>query len=323
MQRVAAINHGANYNRAMTDTLTKYLFEDRSVRAEAVRLSQTWRDTRAHHQHPPAITRLLGELVAASTLLAANLKFDGSLVLQLQGDGPIALIVVECRADLQLRATVKLREGQDIPDTDDLQSLLNPGGNGRFIMVLDPSNKMPGQQPYQGVVPLDGDSVAEVLEHYMQASEQLDTKLWLQADDDHVAGLLLQRLPLTGGTDAPAASIADAEETWNRACHLASTVKPGELLDTDSTTLIQRLYWEDTLIAFEPQPVRWYCPCNRSKVADMLRMLGAEEIEDILKQQETIAITCEFCGKPYNFDAVDCAGLFVGASDDGPGQSVH
>lgn len=294
----------------MIDTLQKYLFEDRSVRVQTVSLQQTWQDAQAHHQYPPAISRLLGELVAAATLLAANLKFDGALVLQLQGDGPVALLVVECRADLKVRATVKLREGQPVPAQGDLQSLLNPGRGGRFIVVLDPQAKGAGQQPYQGVVPLEGEDVAQVLEHYMRASEQLDTRMWLQADARQAAGLLLQRLPREGGTAEPGEQTA---ETWNRACRLAETVKPGELLSTDSETLVRRLYWQETLRAFEPQEVRWHCPCTREKVADMLRMLGAAEIESILEERGEVDVTCEFCGKPYRFDAVDCAGLFMGA----------
>ena len=168
----------------MTDQLKKYLLEDRSVRVQAVRLTDTWKAVQANHDYPPAITHLLGELVAASTLLAANIKFDGSLVLQIQGDGPIALLVVECRSDLSLRATVKVREGHEVPAAGDMQSLLNPGGNGRFIVVLDPKHKVPGQQAYQGIVPLEGETVAEALQHYMKASEQLDTRLWLAACPD-------------------------------------------------------------------------------------------------------------------------------------------
>jgi len=304
----------------MTDTLNKYLFEDRSVRAEVVHLSQTWQDTLAHHDYPPAITRLLGELTAVSTLLAASLKFEGSLVLQLQGDGAIALIVVECRADLHLRATVKLREGHAVPEDGDLQSLLNPGGNGRFILVLDPGNNTPGQQSYQSVVPLIGDSVAAVLEHYMQASEQLDTRLYLQADGKQAAGLLVQRLPRHGGHGL---TTTDADDTWRRASLFADTLKPGELLVTDTDTLIRHLYAEETLLAFAPLPVRWHCPCTREKVTDMLRMLGQREIEQILQEQDNVSVTCEFCGKPYVFDAVDCAGLFTGVHGNSPSQSLH
>jgi len=293
----------------MTDQLKKYLFEDRSVRVQAVRLHQTWRDAQEHHQYPPAVQRLLGELIAAAALLAANIKFEGALVLQIQGDGPIALLVVECQSDLSLRATVKIREGQQVPPDGTMQDLLNPDGQGRFIVVLDPRRKVPGQQTYQGIVPLEGDTVAEALQHYMKASEQLDTRLWLQADADHAAGLLVQRLPDQGGTARADASA----DTLARAVVLADTLKPDELLRTDIDTLIHRLYWEETLIAFEPAPVRWHCPCTRERVAGMLRSLGEREVNDILAEQGRVQVTCDFCGKPYEFDAVDCSGLFAPA----------
>ncbi|HEY0295704.1 MAG TPA: Hsp33 family molecular chaperone HslO [Bordetella sp.] len=295
----------------MTDQLKKYLFEDRTARVQAVRLTDTWREARANHQYPPAVCKLLGELVAASTLLASNIKFDGSLLLQIQGDGPIALLVVECRADLSLRATVKVREGHTVPETGTLQSLLNTHGDGRFIVLLDPRRKVPGQQPYQGIVPLEGETVAEVLEHYMKSSEQLDTRMWLAADDHHAVGLLVQRLPDQGGTPGEAASGSD---TWNRAVQLAATLGEAELLAADVDTLIRRLYWEETLVAFEPETVRWHCPCGRERVADMLRMLGQSEIRSILAEQGKVEVSCDFCGKPYLFDAVDCAGLFAGGT---------
>lgn len=321
----------------MTDQLKKYLFEDRTVRVQAVRLTDTWSDAQAHHQYPSAVRKLLGELVAASTLLAANIKFDGSLLLQIQGDGPIALLVVECRTEspnsrgslpaggragsragagataaLSLRATVKVRDGHEVPEDGTLQTLLNAHGGGRFIVLLDPRRKVPGQQPYQGIVPLEGETVAEVLEHYMKASEQLDTRMWLAAGDQHAAGLLVQRLPDHGGT--PGETAPDSSDGWNRAVHLASTLTGPELVATDIDTLIHRLFWEETLIAFEPETVRWHCPCGREKVADMLRMLGRDEVESVLAEQGKVEVLCDFCGKPYLFDAVDCAGLFVSGS---------
>lgn len=309
----------------MTDQLKKYLTEDRSVRIQAVRLDATWKAVQANHDYPPAITHLLGELVAASTLLAANIKFDGSLVLQIQGDGPIALLVVECRNDLSLRATVKMREGHDVPTDGNMQSLLNPGGNGRFIVVLDPQRKLPGQQAYQGIVPLQGDTVAEALQHYMKASEQLDTRLWLAADADHAAGMLIQRLPFHGGADAPVLTEQGAAETWDRTCALSGTLQRDELLATDIDTLIHRLYWEETLVAFDPLSVRWHCPCTRERVASMLRTLGQEEIDSIIAERGQVDVSCDFCGKPYKFDAVDCATLFSSnaapAADEPP--TVH
>lgn len=298
----------------MTDTLKKYLFENRQARVQIVDLHATWQQAQSHQSYPPAVQALLGELVAAAALLAGNLKLDGSLILQMHGDGPISLLVVECRGDLSLRATVKLRADHPLPEHGSLQSLLNPGGKGRFTVVLDPREKLPGQQAYQGVVPLEGQTVAEVLQHYMQASEQLDTRLWLAASSAKAAGILLQRLPGEGGkvTDAQAAGADD--DTWERACHLASTVKSDELLETDSDTLIRRLYWQETLLAFQEQSVRWHCPCSKQRVADMLRMLGPTEVESILEEQGRVRVTCDFCGKPYVFDPVDCAELFLGDS---------
>src|SRR5690606_23901098 len=164
-----------------------------------------------------------------------------------------------------------------------LQSLLNSQGQGRFIVVLDPQRRNSDMQPYQGVVPLEGDSVAQVVEHYMRNSEQLDTKLWLGADGSRAAGLLLQRMPGEGGTGA---STGSAHDTWERASALAATLEPVELLELDTDTVIHRLFWEETLLTFEPQQVRWHCPCTRERVANMLRMLGRDEVEDILSQRE-------------------------------------
>ena len=291
----------------MQDTLHKFLFEDQSVRVEAVRLGDTWRQTQAHHAHPPAVNRLLGELVAASALMAANLKFDGSLVLQLQGDGAVALLVAECRADLSVRATVKLRD-RAVREDDTLQTLVNPNGSGRFVVVLDPPKDTPGRQAYQGVVPIEGDSVAEALEQYMLRSEQLHTRIWLAADDQHCAGVLLQQLPTQGGVQS--SSLSDAQESWIRANHLADTIKPAELLATESAVMIHRLFWDETLLVTEPRRVTWRCSCTRERVADMLRMLGQPEVDSILQERSKVEVSCEFCGKPYEFDMVDAAALF-------------
>lgn len=306
----------------MTDEFKKYLLPDHSTRVQAVRLTQSWQTGLAHQHYPECIQRLLGELVSASVLLAANIKFDGSLVLQLQGDDAIALMVVECTADLSIRATVSLREGHQIPETGTLQSLLNTQGKGRFIVVLDPNRETTDLKPYQGVVPLEGESVAEVLEQYMRNSEQLDTRLWLASDADRSAGLLLQRLPRQGGNPS---TDTEAHETWERLSMLAATLKQEELLALDTDELIHRLFWQEDLIAYQPQVVRWHCPCTRERVANMLRALGQHEVEDILSERKHIDILCNFCGKPYQFDAVDCASLFVdnlNTAHDGD-KSVH
>lgn len=293
----------------MSDQLRKYLFADRTVRAQTVSLHSAWQAIQAGHQYPPVIAQLLGELVAASALMAANLKFDGALIFQLQGDGDVRLIVVECRADLSIRATVKLREGAVLPEHAGLQSLMNPGGQGRFAVMLDLPTRRPGQQPYQGIVPLVGDSIGAALEHYMASSEQLQTRLWLEADENSAAGLLLQQLPRDGG-HAPDAD----DDSWERSQHLADTLKPRELLSTPPETLVHRLYWQEHMMAFEPQAVRFHCPCNREKVADVLRLLGREEVDSILDEQGQVDVTCDYCTQAYAFDSVDCAEIF--ASDD-------
>lgn len=303
----------------MSDLLKKYLFQDRSVRIESVHMQRTWQAAQAHHNYPPSVAALLGELVAASTLLAATLKFDGSLLLQLQGDGAIALMVVECRADLSIRATVKLRE-RALPIQRDLQSLLNPGGTAKFIVVLDPPKNTPGRQAYQGIVPLEGETIAQALEQYMLRSEQLETRIWLAADSNSSTGLLLQRLPLQGGNQQ--AEVSSAQESWQRAQHLAETLSAKEMLDVTQDTLLHRLFWEETLLAFDAREIVWKCSCTRERVADMLRMLGRAEVEDILQSQGKIEVACEFCGQPYQFDEVDSAVLFQPLATDS-GQSLH
>ncbi|MCK9507230.1 MAG: Hsp33 family molecular chaperone HslO [Pigmentiphaga sp.] len=294
----------------MSDQLKKFLFEDQSARAQIVSIRDTWIEIQARHDYPPAVISLLGELVAASVLLASNLKFAGSLVLQIQGDGPIGLLVVECNASLGIRATVKLREDRPLPDKGDLQSLVNPGGQGRFAVILDMQDRLPGQQPYQGVVALNGNTISEVLEHYMQASEQLQTRLWLAADAERAAGLLIQKLPKHGGK-AVASTDDEEEDTYGRVVTLAETLTTDELLAESADTIIRRLFWQETLQQFEPQPVTYHCTCSRERIADLLLRLGQAEINDILAEQGKVSVNCDYCVKTYDFDAVDCAELFA------------
>ncbi|MDQ2987665.1 MAG: Hsp33 family molecular chaperone HslO, partial [Pseudomonadota bacterium] len=232
---------------------------------------------------------------------------------QIHGDGPLRLLVVECDSDLRLRATAKLAADAVVTDDANLTDLLNVHGKGRFVITLDPLDKMPGQQPYQGIVPLDGDDMATVIENYMLRSEQLDTRLWLAADATVSRGLLLQKLPRHSGKDdqVEQASEADELETWNRAVMLASTLKQEELLSTDIQTLMNRLFWEETIRVFEPAHPQFHCSCTREKVGNMLKMLGQEEVDDALAELGHLGINCDFCGKHYEFDKVDCAQLFV------------
>ena len=293
----------------MSDLLKKYLFADRSIRIQSANLSQTWSDAREHQKHPKVIEKLLGELCAASVLLASNLKFDGSLVLQIQGDGPIALLVVECDSELRIRATVKLRQEYAIKETSTFQELVNPNHSGHFVVILDLKDRQEGQQAYQGIVSLQGNSVAEVLENYMRNSEQLDTYIRLAADDHKATGILLQRLPATGGI---AVDKDKAEENWEKSGHFIQTITSEEQLELSEDELIHRLFWEEQLLKTEEDhAIQWYCSCSRERVADMLRMLGVAEIDSILEERNGVDVSCDYCGMPYHFDAIECAQLFI------------
>jgi len=292
----------------MTDTLQKFMFDNTPVRGELVEISDTWREILSRRDYPRAVRSLLGEMLSAAALLSANLKFNGALVMQIHGDGPLSLLVVECDADLQMRATAKLVEGAVVADDATLTELVNRGGNGRFAITLDPKDKLPGQQAYQGIVPLDGGSVAVVIENYMMRSEQLDTRMWLAADDQVSRGLLLQKLPGVGGIHAPT---EDALEAWDRTVMLASTLRPDELLSTDIQTVMRRLFWEETIRVFDPLHPSFHCSCNRERVGNMLKMLGQEEIDSAIAELGHLGIDCDFCGQHYDFDKVDCAQLFA------------
>ncbi len=287
------------------DLVRRFLLDGTAVRGEIVSLDDCWRQIASRHDLPPVALSTLGELSAAAVLLSATLKFDGSLIMQIHGDGPIALMVVECRSDGRLRATVKEREGTSIPADAQLGELVNRQGRGRFAVTLDPRVRNENRQPWQGIVPFEGDSVAEVLEHYMQRSEQLPTRLWLAAGPERASGLLLQQLPTEGGRDIPA-----DPDAWNRMETLANTLERSELLQHPPAELLKRLFWDEPLRGFDARPVHFGCGCSRAKVAGMLKMLGTAEVEDILSERDPVEVRCDFCNQAYQFDPVDCAALF-------------
>ena len=292
----------------MTDTLQKFMFENTAVRGELVDVSETWKHVQARRDYPAAVKTILGEMLSAAALLSANLKFNGAIVMQIHGDGPLRLLVVECDSDLNMRATAKLSDTAVIADDATLPQLVNLNGGGRFVITLDPKDKLPGQQAYQGIVPLDGESVATVIENYMMRSEQLDTRLWLAADANVSRGLLLQKLPHEGGIKA---SSGDEMEPWDRSVMLASTLRTEELLSTDIETVMRRLFWEEDIRIFDPKHPNFLCTCTREKVGSMLKMLGQAEVDSALEEMGKLAIDCDFCGQHYEFDPVDCAQLFV------------
>jgi len=303
----------------MSDTLLKFLFKSAPVRGEIVQLGEAWREMTEHHDYPPAVTRLLGEMVAAAPLLAATIKFNGALILQVHGDGPVKLMVVEVQPDMSVRATAKLREGAEVAADADMRSLINATGQGRCAITLDPRDRLPGQQPYQGVVPLEGDSIAAALESYMRQSEQLDTRLWLAADRNAAAGLLLQKMPQTGGS---AAEHADPD-AWDRLQMLAQTVKPEELTTLAPAEVMRRLFWQESPQASEPIAPRFACTCSRARIGRMLSSLGREEVDSIIHELGAVHVTCDFCNRQYEFDSVDAEQLFAAGGTDLPQPARH
>jgi molecular chaperone Hsp33 len=315
--------------------LHKFLFDGLPVRGVLVRLTDAWVEIlrrRATNSetgaYSVAVRDMLGEMTAAATLMQANIKFDGSLVLQIFGDGPVQVAVVEVQPDFAVRATATVQGTLDTGAT--LSQMVNVRNKGRCAITLDPKTKFPGQQPYQGVVPLFDDhgkpieKLSEVLEHYMLQSEQLDTTLVLAADDKVAAGLLIQRLPMAGERNLAGSTVSRENEDqiglnehYNRIAMLASSLKREELLTLDVETILRRLFWEESITRFEPllgeSAPRFRCNCSRERVGKMIVGLGREEAEGILAERGDIEVGCEFCGLQYRFDPVDAAQLFVDA----------
>jgi molecular chaperone Hsp33 len=287
------------------DLLHHFLFEDTPIRGNLVHLNSTYRFAVEHQDLPLVIKKALGELMAASALLTSTLKMDGAMILQIQTKGQLKLLVVECSSNLEIRATAKW-DGDIVGD----EHFLDLIKEGHCIITLDTKEN----EPYQGIVPIEGESIAVMLENYMLRSQQIDTKLWLSCDGENAAGLLLQKLPeeLTTDTDA-----------WNRITILANTVTENELQTNTAERMITNLFHEEDVRLFEAKPTRFYCKCSRVKVSGMLQMLGKNEVESILIEQEKIKVNCDFCNKEYAFDAVDAATLFASNPVLKSNQSIH
>jgi molecular chaperone Hsp33 len=319
--------------------LHKFLFEGLPVRGILVQLTDVWQEIlkrRAKNldtgAYPEPVRHLLGEMTAAAVLMQSNIKFNGALVMQIFGDGPLKLAVVEVQPNLNVRATAKVVG--DLDGAQTLSTMVNVKNEGRCAITLDPLTKLPGQQPYQGVVPLFDDrrnkldKFSEVLQHYMLQSEQLDTTLVLAADDKTAAGLLIQRLPIKGeGNLAAKASMADEDEIgrnedYNRISILAASLKNEELLQLDADTILRRLFWEEKLIRLETLAPSFACSCSRDRVSNMIRSLGADEVDSILSERNDVEVGCDFCGQQYRFDAVDAAQIFTSADKQVPGSSA-
>lgn len=296
------------------DRLHRFIFEHLPIRGHLVHLDASWRALLEHREYPQAIRDTLGEAVAASVLLAATLKFEGTLSLQLQGRGPMHLMLAQCSSDLGVRAVARYRESVDDRDLSVLS------GEGNLSVTLENDDLT---QRYQGVVPLIGSRLEECLQGYFENSEQLPTRLWLHANEKGVSGMLLQRLPaasrVSGGADVRGTSLSsdEIEDAWRRVQLLGDTLKPEELESLSDRTILRRLFAEDDVRLFEPAPVFFRCRCSHDRVVGMLRALGAEEIRSILAERGKVEVQCDFCNRAYVFDAVDAEALLANTAADG------
>jgi molecular chaperone Hsp33 len=290
---------------AEIDSLRRFLFEGLQVRGEIVRLDVAWQRVLEYQDYPPAVHAVLGEALAATVLLASTLKFEGMLTLQLQGDGPLHLLVAQCTSQGAVRGLAKW-EGDDPSG-----SLAELTGDARLAITIE---RGPGEDRYQGIVPVSGDSLADCLDNYFAGSVQVPTRLWLATGGARSAGLLLQRLP-----EAPDLDPEDADDHWERLLALAGTIRSEELLELTHRELLGRLFAEDDLRLFAEQPIEFACSCSRERVATTLRLLGRAEISDLIEERGAVEVRCEFCNRPYRFDAVDAEGLFSDTpATDGP-----
>jgi molecular chaperone Hsp33 len=288
-----------------SDRVRRFVLEKHPVRGHAVRLSRSWLELREHQDYPPAVQQLLGEAVGAIVLLAATLKFDGTLTLQMQGKGLVNLLVAQCTHDFQVRGMVR---HEPIGDTAGFRSLV---GDGQIIVTVEATDRA---SSYQGVVPISGNSLAECLEAYFVQSEQLPTRVVLASTAGVVSGMLVQRIPGEGGKQVDPAALASA---WMKADHAMAALTRTELLEDDMEQRLVRMFGADEVRIFSGHEVRFQCRCSRERVANVLRSLGLEEVRSVIAEQGAVTVTCEFCQKPYRFDAIDTEQLF-GSGPEGP-----
>jgi len=269
----------------MMDTIRRFLFEDLDIRGAVVRLGPAWQGMQARRGYGVVERNLLGELTAVTTLIGNNLKQPGRISFQVQGHGPVRMLVVDCDEQLRLRGMAKT-ETAVAP-----APLAHLFGDGQLVLTLQ--TNAAAERPYQSVVPLEGTTLAAVFEHYLAQSEQTPTRLWLAANENTASGLFLQKLPAADERDP---------DGWNRVTQLAATVEDAELA-LPAEILLARLFSEETLRLFAPQPVSFHCPRDEEKVLNMLRTLGREEVADMLAEHDEIVIQDDICNHEYRYDA--------------------
>ena len=285
----------------MSDFVQRFHFSESPVRGELVQLSDSVGAVLDRHDYPPRIASLLSEALAASVLLTSTLKFEGALILQVRGNGPLEALMVECNHRRELRGIAQLSESWT--EACSVLPLSELVGDAQLVITIDPDN---GQR-YQGIVPFNNESLAACLEHYFEQSEQLPTRIWLAADGENAAGLMLQVLP---GHDAP-----EDADIWPRLSALTETVSPEEMLELPATELLYRLYNEEVVELLQADEVIFRCNCSRERTEQVLISLGEAELRDIVAEQGAIEISCQFCNQEYRFDGIDVEKMLRGGPD--------
>jgi len=302
-----------------SDQVRRFIFEKQPARGHWVRLEGAWRELRAHTPYPPAVSELLGQAVAASVLLAATLKFRGTLSFQLQGNGAVGLLVAQCAHDFRLRAVARYDEAavdaiaQDPGRGAIFRQLV--GTEGRIMVTIEAEER---SMRYQGVVPLSGTSLAESLEAYFASSEQLPTRVLLAADEVCGAGLLVQKLP-----DATSGDAEEVAAVWAGAQQGIERLSAAQLLRDPPEQLLAQGFADHDLRLFRGAPVQFQCRCSEGRVAGLLRALGADEVREVLQEEGAVTVTCEFCHRPYRFDAADVETLFAQDASLDDSTAIH
>jgi molecular chaperone Hsp33 len=281
------------------DLVRRFNLERHPIRGHAVRMSGAWQNLREHQDYPPAVQKLLGEAIGAVVLLAATLKFNGTITLQLQGRGVVNLLVAQCTHDFKVRGMAR----HDPIDGE--LGFLSLTGEGTIVVTVEATDRA---SSYQGVVPISGDSLAKCLEAYFMQSEQLPTRVALAATADAVSGMLVQRIPGEGGK---AIDLAALESAWMKADHAMAALSPADLIEDDVEERLVRMFGDDEVRVFGGSEVKFECRCSRDRVANVLRSLGVEEVRAVIAEQGAVTVTCEFCRKPYKFDSIDAEHLFA------------
>jgi len=311
---------------ASRDQVRRFMFENQPVRGHWVHLEGAWRELHAHASYPPAVTELLGQAVVASVLLAATLKFRGTLTFQLEGDGAVSLLVAQCTHDFRVRAVARCDQAAVRaltaagPGASKATALFRAlvGDAGRITVTVEADEK---SLRYQGIVPLSGGSLADSLEVYFASSEQLPTRVLLTADETHGAGMLVQKLP--GAEDAPVDESSAVEEAWAGAKRGIKRLGPDRLREHGIEELLAQGFPGHDLRLFRGAPVRFECRCSQGRVAGLLRALGQEEVREVLHEQGSVTVTCEFCHRPYRFEPIDIDALFADSPGFAGSDAVH